>query len=123
MKIKLTWRSALGLPLPAIMSTTCWLITRHLVSGTAWPLSVAGLAGLLSLAALAVMEHEETRRAGLPYKAEHLLARAEARNRMRYAKAQTRRVGRRPSAEGYSPDSATDLAEIMRMARSREITE
>ena len=76
-------------------------------------LSLAALADLLSLAAIAIVEHEETSRTGLPYKAEHTLARAEARNRTLYAKAQTRRLGRVPCGDKYSPDSATDLAKIM----------
>jgi hypothetical protein len=114
MKVKVSWRTALSVSLPPITSMTCWLIGRQLVAGAAWPLTIAGLGGLLCLAAIVIVEHEETSRAALPYRVEHILARAEARNRIRYAKAQTRRFARLKSGELYSPDSATDLAAIMR---------
>lgn len=113
MKVTLSRGTALSVSLPPITSMTCWLISRHHVAGVAWPLTIAGLGGLLCLAAIVVLEHEKTRRAALPYRAEHILARAEARNRIRYAKAQTRRFARLKSGEQYSPDRATDLATIM----------
>jgi hypothetical protein len=121
MKIKFSWRSALAVPLPAITSMASWLVARQLVAGATGPLILACVAGVLSLAAIGVVEHEETRRAGQPYKAEHLLARAEARNRIRYARAQTRRFGRLPSGEQYAPDSATDLIAIMRGIREHSV--
>lgn len=116
-------KSALALPLPPITSMTCWLVARHLGSGAATALGLAGLAGLLCLAAIAIMEHEETRRAALPYKAEHLLARAEARNRSRYARAQTRRINRLTGGEQYSPDTATSLTEVMHAMREPTATD
>lgn len=114
MKVTVSWGTALSVSLPPITSMTCWLIGRHLVAGAAWPLTIAGLGGLLCLAAVVIVEHEETSRAALPYRAEQILAKAEARNRNRYAKAQTRRFARLKSREQYTPDRATDLATIMR---------
>jgi hypothetical protein len=118
MNVTLRMRPLLTLSLPPpLASITCWLIVRHLAPGTIWPLAFAGLGGLLCLAAILIMEHEETRRAALPYQAELILAKAEARNRGRYAKAQTRRWARLGSGDQYSPDKATDLTVIVRGIR------
>lgn len=114
MKVTVSWGRALSVSLPPITSITCWLIGRHFVGGMAWPLMIAGLGGFLCLAAIMIIEHEETSRAALPYRAEQILAKAEARNRNRYAKAQTRRFARLQSGEQYQPDRATDLAMIMK---------
>jgi len=114
MRVTVSRGTAFSVSLLPVTSMTCWLIGRHLVAGAAWPLTIAGLGGLLCLAAIVIVAREETSRAALPYRAEHILARAEARNRIRYAKAQTRRFARLKSGEQYSPDRATDLATIMR---------
>jgi hypothetical protein len=117
MDAKSRWRMAIAIPLPPAASTIGWLVCRHLASGIGIALGLAVLIGLFSLAALAIIEHEQTKRASLPYKAEHLLARAEARNRDRYGRAQTRRINGLPSGEQYSPDTATSLTEAMRVTR------
>jgi len=116
MDAKSRWRMAIAIALPPAASIG-WLVCRHLASGTGIALGLAVLIGLFSLAALAIIEHERTKRASLPYKVEHMLARAEAKNRGRYARAQTRRVNRLPSHEEYSPDTATNLTEAMRVTR------
>jgi len=114
MKVTMSWGTALSVSLTPITSVTCWLIGRQFAAGAAWPLTIAGLGGLLCLAAIMIVEHEKTSRAALPYRVEQILARAEARNRIRYAKAQTRRFARLEPSEQYSPDRATDLTAIMR---------
>jgi predicted lipid-binding transport protein (Tim44 family) len=118
MKIKFRWRPAFAVPIPPIGALTAGLAIHRLVQGTALTLGLACLTGLLLLIALAVLAREETRRAALPYRAEQMLAKAEARNRARYAKAQTRRFNRIASREIYSPDMATDLIGVMAGFRS-----
>jgi hypothetical protein len=97
---KLAGRPLLALTVPAVVSTGSWVIVHRLEPGTAWPVVLAVLAAVVSLITVAmievaktrrvsVAEKQETRRAELPYRVEHMLARAEARNRERYAKAQT----------------------------------
>src|SRR6266436_549166 len=99
MDAKSRWTMAIAIPLPPAASAIGWLICRHVGSGPGIALCLAVLIGLFSLASLAIIEHEKTKRAGLPYRAEHEIARAEARNRGRYARAQTRRVKRLPRGE------------------------
>jgi hypothetical protein len=48
---------------------------------------------------------------------------AEARNRERYAKAQTRRFFRLASGENYKPDTATKLTDVMGEARKPSVGE
>lgn len=107
------WRLAHAIP-PPIASTIGGLLARHSGADAIVTLGLAILAGSLSLAAMAIREHATTRRAGLPYEAEIELARAEARNRGLYARAQTRRSKPLTGGERYRPDAATSLAEIMR---------
>jgi hypothetical protein len=123
MDIKPRWRLARAVPLPATTSTLSGLTAHHLGADPAVTLGLAALAGLIGLAAIAIREHAATRRAELPYKAEHMLARAEARNRSRYARAQTRRSKPLPGCEHYRPDSATDLAEIVRVVRGPTVVD
>jgi hypothetical protein len=100
-------------PIPAIGAVATVVSLHRRVPDTLLLLGLAGLAGALLLLALAVLAREQTRRASLPYATEHILARAEARNRIRYAKAQTRRFWRIPRGETYRPDQATDLTRII----------
>ncbi len=119
MKINFRWIPAIAVPIPPIGAIATGLAVHDLVPGTALPLGLASLASLLLLITLAVLAHEQTRRAALPYRAEHFLAKAEARNRTRYARAQTRRFFRIKSGDKYSPDKATDLARIITSIRTR----
>lgn len=106
--------------MPPIASTTSGLVAHYLGSTTVITLCLAILAGFLCLGAITIREYAETRRTGLPYKAEHLLAKAEARNRRWYVRAQTRRSKPVTGGEGYCPDAATDLAQVMRLTRDRQ---
>jgi len=62
---------------------------------------------------VSIVEKQETLRAELPYRVEHMLANAEARDRERYARAKTRRFFRLPSGETFKPDAPTDLQRVM----------
>lgn len=112
MDVKSHCRMLIAIPVP-FGSTVTWLICRHLGSGMVAAFGVAFMFGLFSLAAIAIIEHEQTRRASLPYRTGHVLARAEAQNRRRYSRAQTRRIGRLANGENYIPDKATDLTEVI----------
>ena len=112
MDAKSRWRMAIAIPVP-FGSTITWLICRHLRSGIVASFGVAVMFGLFSLAAIAIIEHEKTRRASLPYRTGHVLAKAEAQSRRRYSRAQTRRIGRLANGKNYIPDKATDLTEIL----------
>lgn len=114
MKIKFRWTSAFAVPTPPIGAIATAASLHSRAPGAALLLGLAGLVGVLLLLTLAVLAREQTRRATLPYATERILARAEARNRTRYAKAQTRRFWRISNGQTYSPDQATDLAQIMR---------
>lgn len=112
MKIKVHWTPAFAIPIPPGGVIATGLAVHRLVPGAVLPLGLAGLAGMLLLRTVYALAREQTRRAALPYKAEHTLARAEARNRTLYAKAQTRRFWRITNGQAYTPDKATDLTQI-----------
>lgn len=120
MKTRTYTRRSLPTLLAAIASLSGGLIAHAFLPGVIWTLGVAAsAASLVSVASVAIIEHERTRRAELPYRAERILAQAEAHVRLRAAKARTRRIRptQLPTPEA-SPEEATDLTTVMRIARS-----
>lgn len=115
MKIKLVGRWMFVVPVPAVTATTCLLATYHFLPGLAWTFIIAGFGGASTLTVIAIVEHEKTRRKEIPFRTEHSLARAEARNQMRYVKAQTRRIGR--ISGNYNPGVSASLVIIIREIR------
>jgi hypothetical protein len=123
MDAKSRWRMAIAIPLPAVASTAGWLGLRHLAWGTLAIVGIAAISCLFSLVAIAIVEREQTRRASLPFRAEHWRAEGEYQERMMYARARTRRFNRLAGGERYSPDKATSLTDAMRVTRGLTIAD
>lgn len=113
---KVKWRHAVTFPLPPVTLIASWLIIRRLGGGNVTALGLAVLVGLFTLATVAIIEHERTLRARLDCSPANLLALAEAHDRSRYARAQTRRFLRLSGGEKYVPDTATNVIELLRAA-------
>jgi hypothetical protein len=112
---------ALGaIPPTAAGSLVGWLVFRHETWGTLAVLSLAAISGLFGLAVVAIIEREQTKRAGIQFKVEHLLAETEAEERKRIVRARTRRTNRLASGEQYASGNTTSIPEVMRVARERE---
>jgi hypothetical protein len=114
------WTTGIAVPPTAAGSIAGWLVFRHQTWGTPAILGLAALSGLCSLAVIAIIEHGQTKRAGIPFKVEHLLAEGESEERKRIARARTRRTNRLTDGEQYAPSNTTSIPEAMRVARRLE---